>query len=484
MKWILKYFVVLHVALAFALYSWLGGGTRSGWLQAWAPWVTFAMFQALMIFPQVKTTETLFQARERVWAGLFKDPLLYLTAALAAFLIIQGLNGPRTQFYSEEMKAWLYTSPPVSWLPSCVQPKEALPILWWFAPALMGCLAAKHGLLKSGKRILLQAFCWIAGSLSVAGIVQFATKKQFMFGHEIMTGDYFASFGYPNFAAAYFLFGFVVSFGIFVWFKDNEKEEKTFGGTLMVLPMIACFVGAVLSLSRAGILFAVVSMVFLGLYALLRAWGGMGAAGRAKAWIGLATAIILGVVIVFSMRDTGAIKEIRETHWDAFFNGRLTGNYQVRCATDMWKDYKVFGCGGWSYRYLVYQYLDPKEWPKLAGRGQANIHNDGVQFLCEHGLVGLGLIVSILAFCAVPVFGMWWRSSQQIDVTALRKTLRFYRFNFLMSTVLWGGAVLLFHSFFDIPFRSPAVIMFFFCTLILARGFDIKRYVNESVHSL
>ncbi len=484
MKWLLKNFVLLHVAAVFFLVSFLGGGTRGEWLRAWAPWMTLAVWQALMIFPQQKKNETLFQARERTWHGLFRDPILYLGLALVGLLTLQALNGPRIQEYAYDLKAWIYLPPPLSGLPGCIAPKEAASIIWWFAPALSCVLAIRHGMLKSGKRMLMEIFCWQACVLSVLGLIQYFRGTQFMFGNLVMPTHAFASFGYPNFAAAYFTFAFILSIGIFVWYQDHSKEEAALMGRLMIIPMIMCLLGAIFSFSRAGVLFAIGGGIIFGIYCVLRGWGRMSRIGKLITTVGLVAFLALSTVMLFSFRNSGVVKEISDTKWDAFFGGRLTGNYQVQCALDMWKDYPMFGVGGWSYRYMAYQYIPEEKWAPLKGTGQANIHNDSVQFLCEHGLVGFGLMLAIFGCLFVPALLSWWKTPQNENVTALKKIPWFYRVNIVYTAIFFATVMLIAHSFFDIPFRAPALMMLFLCSYVLARGYDIKRFVNESLHSL
>ncbi|MGN1359640.1 MAG: O-antigen ligase family protein [Kiritimatiellia bacterium] len=482
MKWFLNNLVLVHVLTVFLLYSFLGGGTRGEWLKLWAPWLTLATLQALMLFPQQKKSENLFQARARAWAGFFRDPLLWLSLGLALLLGIQALNGPRQLVYLKETLSWIYSAPPVSWLPSCVKPSEATCVLWWFAPALAAVLAAKHGLLKRSKRLLLELMCWSAGVLSLLGILQYTNGSSFLHGSLKLPSHFFASFGYPNFAAAYFVLATTICIGIAIWYRDNDRDERAYQRNTILIPLLLNAIGATLSLSRAGILFLALTILILGGYFLIRSWKRLGKGSRYKVYAIVTALLLISVALLGSAHKNPTVEEIRTTDWTSFFSQRMTGNYQVQCALDMWQDYRCFGCGGWGYPHLAYQYLPREEWKQLRGTGQANIHNDAVQFLCEHGIVGLGLMLAILAGLLVPMSCSWWRSTNQIDTTAIRAIPWAFRFNAVSTAMLWATAVILIHSTFDIPFRSPAVLMLYIAGLALAQGYDIKRYVNESVH--
>lgn len=482
MKWLLNNFVLIHAFAVFLLYSYLGGGTRGEWLRPWAPWMTLAILQTLFLFPQQKKSENLFQARQRAWRSFLHDPLVWITGGLTLFLGIQALNGPRELVYLQETQAWIYSTPPIPWLPSCVKPNEAIGVLWWFAPTLATVLAVKHGLLKSAKRRLLELMCWAAGMLSVLGLVQYLNNSSFLHGGLNLPTHFYASFGYPNFAAAYFVFATALCLGLAVWYRDNDREERSYQRNAILLPLLFNAIGAILSLSRAGILFLALTAVILGGYFLLRSWSRLSKGSRYKAYAIIAAIVLITIAFCGGARKNQTITEIRDTDWHSFFSARMTGNYQVQCALDMWRDYKLFGCGGWSYRYLAYQYLTQDEWKHLRTVGQGNVHNDSVQFLCEHGIVGFGLMLTLLIGFLIPMVRGWWRSASQADSTALRAIPWISRFNAMSTTLLWGSIVLFVHTTFDIPFRSPAVLMFYLVALVLAQGYDIKRYVNESAH--
>ena len=61
----------------------------------------------------------------------------------------------------------------------------------------------------------------------------------------------------------------------------------------------------------------------------------------------------------------------------------------------------LFGVGGWGYRQFVQinEYVTPQEIETMrAGKGMANVHNDVLQFLAEHGFVGFGFRDTGLSF--------------------------------------------------------------------------------------
>jgi O-antigen ligase len=131
--------------------------------------------------------------------------------------------------------------------------------------------------------------------------------------------------------------------------------------------------------------------------------------------------------------------------------------YLVPKALAIWGDHPWFGVGGWGFRSLLAQYVDRSEWPKYLWRGAANVHNDGAQFLAEHGAVGAGLMLALAALPAA--FGL----------RALRRSLRLSpadaygggRWRRLPPGALLACGGLLctcLHSMVDLPFRAPAVL--------------------------
>ena len=67
--------------------------------------------------------------------------------------------------------------------------------------------------------------------------------------------------------------------------------------------------------------------------------------------------------------------------------------HHSRVAMELVKKYPLFGCGGWGYKHLSLNLMEPDELRTPLAIGSANVHNDYLQFLCEHGAIGLGCLV-------------------------------------------------------------------------------------------
>ena len=107
--------------------------------------------------------------------------------------------------------------------------------------------------------------------------------------------------------------------------------------------------------------------------------------------------------------------------------------------------------------------------------GGANVHNDFLQFLCEHGLVGFGLLVVIFLMLVAPLFRRWvtlYRAARFLRAEALPPSPR--ALYCLPAGTLWiilGDAALLICASGDSPMRSLSVLSAFFVSLAAADGY-------------
>ena len=107
--------------------------------------------------------------------------------------------------------------------------------------------------------------------------------------------------------------------------------------------------------------------------------------------------------------------------------------------------------------------------------GGANVHNDSLQFLAEQGAAGYGLMVLF----ALTLFGaMAWgvlafaHTKRVAEKAKGRKKLTGW-INLAPppAVAVWAGTTAtVCHSFGDLPFRSPAVLVMWLLALVCATG--------------
>lgn len=473
-----KYLPLTLVALTVFLFSWLGGGTIPAWVGWWTPWMTLLLLEVTFVLPEVKRNETIMQARSRVWRGIIRDPLLWFGALLTLFLVIQWLNGPRLKYLDPQTRQWLLHPPPIPWLPSSIHQGEARCILDWFPPVIAAALAARHALLKPTKRMLCQFICWNAAVMAVMGLIQMKMGNEFLFSiwDYTVNTQIFSTFGYPNHAAIYFPAVMALSIGLWLW-SIEYRESLHYPPHILLIPIFLCAAGGVCSLSRAGALFTVGVAIFGGLYAASRYWGGWSKAMRIRISCATVafTACAAACVILpekFAVRD-----EILKTEWKPFLEHPMLARsgYQGEAAWEMYKDYPAYGLGGWGYRQMIHLYVKPEDVKSTRGTGQANVHNDSLQFLAEHGSIGFGLMLACALSLAIPFWIQLVKSPGDAMPEEQKERAWPFRINAVYAYSALATFMVCLHSFIDLPFRSPACMLVFALCFVMAPGFAFQQ---------
>jgi len=477
MNWFAKNVLLLNLVVLIGALAWIHGGTRPDWLLLVIPWLTLPVLEWLLVYPQVKKNETLLDARRRVWRGLACDPLTYLGVLFTVMLIIPLFNVAEAPQVVVESGEWVKPLPPVPWLPFCTDPSMHGLLPLWFIPAMITVLAAKHGLLKKGKRVLLEVICWNGGALAVLGFIQLWSGTDSIFWMTPMPAYFFSTFGYPNFAGAFFTLTFAVSFGI--WFQQMTEASELFSENLqamleppsklqsnrMLLPTALCLAAAVTTLSRAAILLCAVLVVVFLLYALFYTWKRMPVGLRVVVLSSIGGVLFAATALFFAFKLEELKEEISTITVEAVterVTGTGKGYYHTRVAKEIWNDYPVYGVGGLGYRAYLLAYITPEEEDRLQTIGGVNVHNDSLQFLAEQGVVGFGLMVMF----ALTLFGgMAWQvfafcRAKRALARSRKLSPRGWIYLIPPPTVaVWAGTTAtVCHSFGDLPFRSPAVL--------------------------
>ena len=478
----------LHILLLVLAFSWIHGGTRPDLLLPVIPWLTFFMLEFLLVFPQAKSTETLSEARRRVWRSLVRDPLLYLFVALTVLLVFPFFNVAGEPEFNVITDEWRIPQPPMPRLPFCVDMYEHAVLLLWFIPALLAALSAKHGLLKKGKRLLLECFCWNGAVLALFGFIQLMTGAKSVYWGDEKFSYFFSTFGYPNFAGAFFTLLFAISVGL--WFGGasagfigpsmsgsvltNEVSQKK--AHWMLFPMAMNFTAAIASLSRAAILLCVLIFLVLVAYMFVGVWQKVMTSGRVK----LITAVIMMLVLgglCFTVFAPDSLRAELTTITSDAVTERVSGRgqYHARVAKDIFQAYPVFGVGGWGYQHYVLTYLTADERKRMQIDGGANVHNDTLQFLAEQGAVGFGFLVLCMLSLVVPLLWQSVKINRALAQTergaAFSKPAFLYRLPPEAVTVFVGTVATIGHSLGDLPFRAPAVLVVWVLAFVCAKGY-------------
>ncbi len=487
--------VVLAISLVACAYTWLYGGIVADALPPVMPWLTVLLWEVMFCFPQRHQFESTYDARERVWEALKKDPMTWICVGFTALLMLPFINVGLcpTCDYALIQTQGLDPAPPAPYLPYCVNRWQHLNVVMWFVPALTALLAVKHSLAKRGKRLLLELIVWNGVALSVVGALQQITGAQGPLWQtfEGQAAYFFSTFGYPNMGGDYFTTLFGISIGLWRWKWEIAREQlqakegdsiqkhryRSWGRKhYMLIPAIIFFFSALMTLSRAAIILVSFLAIIFFLHTFACVFVRLPKAKRVKA----SAASLLGLVLIgltmFMFLPSDVQKEVGTL--DTFeVLDRVTGRgqYHARVATEIWKENVLFGCGGWGYKHFCLTKMTPEELKHLQTVGGINVHNDYLQFLAEHGLVGFGCLVSLVVILLWPLGRMW---------KALMGSIRFIKpkdqpphphaifvipapvFCILMVTL-----ATLVHAFADCPLRSPAVLTLFFVALAAMDGF-------------
>lgn len=495
---------VLCVFIVCAAFAWLFGGTRSEYLLPVIPWLTVLMVEICLCFPQRHADESSYEARERLWRDLKKDPILWLMLCFVAVLTIPFLNKGLCPICDyPAIAAGAEAAPPIPLIPFCVNRSEHLTVVLWFVPALSAALCVKHALLKRGKCLLVSLIVWNGLLLGILGALQQMTgaRGPLWVSDAVQDAYFFSTFGYPNMAGDYFTTLFGLAVGLWRWRVDEMRARthnrssvgRTEGGAhhekegvrrvpafwkvhYHLIPAVIFFFCAMDTLSRAAVILVTILSVVLFLHSFVCFIAHMKKAKRVKA--GALSVLVLLMIatcaVMFMPEDLQ--QEVNTLNSTEVLN-RVTGKgqYHVRVATKIWKDHFLFGVGGWGYKHFCIPYMTEKDLRNMQVVGGINVHNDYLQFLAEHGIVGFGLFAAIVVLLLWP-FGVVWRAMvesvrfiptkdqppQPVQVFVIPPPA-FFIFLTAISTFI--------HGLGDCPLRSPAVLTLFLVSLAAIDGY-------------
>ena len=510
MSFLYNNIAAITVAAVASVVAWMFGGARGELLLPVVPWLCALMVEIVLCFPQRHRNETTYDARERLWHDLKKSWLVRISLIFMALLLVPFINNGLCPGCDAELLATgVSAEPPCSFLPTCVNRLDHYNCVMWFMVVIPSALAVRYGLTRRGKRLVLRLIVWNGAALAVLGFVQSATGAMGPFwcalpdGHRV---DFFSTFGYPNMAGDYFttLFGLAVALwrdvceehrraslakGSSERAKDADRRGRFWRLNYFLLPAAVFFFAALNTLSRAAIVLVTVTAVIYFAHTLVVILSRMHRSRRV--FIGVWSLVVFGLLVFFaaiSMPEKMR-REVDSLEKDSALD-RVTGKsqYHSTVATELWKDHKLFGCGGWGYAHLCVPKMQELDLDirQLQTVGGAYVHNDHLQFLAEHGLVGFGCLVSIAVLLLWPVFLQWrdmlrdlrFKKTKELPPHPVAVFVLPAPVFFILMTVL----ATFIHAFGDCPLRSCAVLDLFFISLAALPGFMPKPGEKDYHH--
>ena len=464
-----RYGVAMHVALMVVYSAWARGGSSP--VYVWAlPWLCLGLLEVMLLLPPVRRGEAPQTAVKRMLGGILLDPVTYVGVALVGFLVVQWLNGPCELVQDTTADSgWTYSPPPLPGWPFCVVREEALQVLLWFVAVVSAVIAVRHAIRPSARYFILKLFVANGALLSILGFAQVFTCPGKLFWYRTIEVYFFSTFGYPNHAGTFFVMMTAINIGLLIRAIGNKGRS----GEIAWLTLAFCLnaAGCYGSLCRAAIVMGSLVIVAGLAYGFLYLWNRIPRI-KVLAAAAIAAAVLVCAGVLALVPGSPLKKEI-----DTIDFSHLASVYQgdreelAQAALEIWKDHSWTGVGGWGFRRYVGLYMAPDRWEYLLTSGRANVHNDAIQFLCEHGIIGFGLMAALALALLVHALVRLPQIPRESDPSSGIQHSWFGS----VSPCVWASfaaiAAMVVHSTIDLPFRSIANTLVWFILLACLPGF-------------
>jgi len=429
------------VLIGFFYTSWMVYGAAfpdiTAPLLLWSA-LTFILFLSAPLLP-VKTLAGF----ARTGRALFRDPLFYIWLALLMYVGVQWHNAWWIRFEPGEWVQWFDKDAPRPHWPSAVHALDARLFFTQIAASGVAVFALRHGL--TTRASLRFFFAWLATGaflLAVFGLIQYASGTDYLYWYWPRTRHFFASFFYENHAAQYFYLSLSLALGLATYQLCARKMVASRRAlNLWLITLATVFMAIVLSLSRTGIIFGI-GLLIIGMIYMVRHFPDDLAPMIRLRFLVLLSAICLsGLVWVSGTLGEDLKRDFVRTRpgQSLLENAYAARVWQWEAAVDMWKTRPLFGVGTGGFAFFIPFYTPEPYIAALSKDHAGQTHNDALQFLAEQGLVGISLLIAWFVILVAPL--------------ARSKTWN-REWIWFPTLGLW---LVLAHSLWDLPFRSPAV---------------------------
>jgi hypothetical protein len=465
--------VLVSITLLLLVFpAWVRGGTVRQYLTPY-PWIATVVLFLFLLSPYLgrgSHSSRCMLVREHV-RGILRDPVLYLGTAFLCLLFIQWWNSGKALILVQGGERVILSPAFINWLPSAMDNTGSWDMVVWFYPAFVALLMVRHGFSHARMiRILIWGMVINATFMAIFGLVAPVLFKNYpLWLTPILPRQqvfFFSTFGYPNHAGSFFILHLGLACGLFFYYYTVDNRKAGLWVKSEVLLGIILFLFYTVHITRClyAIYFSWMAAVFFISYLLFKTIKKKKNRHFHLVPIGMVIISLL-LMTLFIISFLANKKKSPELWWitkpgkiiEEQLDSRL---WSIKAAVKIWKDYPIFGVGGGGYSKCLLPYVGL---PKEKYICLSNVHNDLMQFLCEWGIVGTVLILSIFALL---VFGIAYTGEW-------KKPFVFFG--------LLGVSGVLIHSLIDLPFRSPPVIIAFVVVLAGYGMLQTKQHQEEEI---
>lgn len=460
-KVLTKYWLAVHVGLLWFV-AWYGVSQPRGFGHRPLLWLAVLTVEALVLLPSVRKGETLSDARSRVGHAVLHDPFTYLGLAVISMAVVQWLNSGCVLVYLSDADVWQFSRPPVTWLPFSIDPKAALANVSVLSACIVAGVVLRQGVNRAGKRFLLQAAAAVSGAVAVllvwrasAGVAPYAA----------LASD-------PPACNPGSFFGFWLLMGMGAYVDALSRRQRAtellfslgFIGNLIGMLFFASAL-AILAYGFAALLLVIYWMLFLGLHH----------SRPVQIKLFLITLVVcastvLAITYVFPGNPVvGKMKSLAAwgQQWHALTVDRET---RMSAVLKIWKEHPWVGVGADGFFHHVGTVMQGKDWAVIR-RDQAFVRNDCLQYLCEYGALGVGLLLAVVACLVGPVCYRLRLAWQEGAVGETESRMLLFRLSPLVVTGILATALCFAESWLASPFHSPAVLASWFFVMAMIPAF-------------
>ena len=433
-------------------------------------WLSLIAIEWMLLLPAVRRGETLADARRRVVFAFWRDPFLYLGGAFIGLVAVQSLNSGCELIYLFDADVWKLSEPPFSWAPFSIERDAPVTQLAIFTACLVVGVVLRVSAGKAAKRVLLQILSAFSG---VFALVCVGLALQ---GHEpwgaLAAGS--ANAG----AGIYFCFWSVLGMGLLVEVLANRRR----GGSLLFLfGFLGNLLGLLCFANPLTLLLCAIILLLLLLYWIVY----LNPLVPKSTQCMLLGSTLVGVSVIVAglvlFPQTLVAKKVESIAMMAEYWGELSAQNSIRsnAAMTIWKEHSLTGIGPDGFYHMVGLAVEPEDW-KVIEKDRTCVYNDGVQFLCEYGILGGGLLLTMLIVLLSPIcfrLRLVWQN--QIRDAEFDRTFLFRLSPIVVSGIL-SVMLCCFESFFASPFRSAAVLLSYVCVLASMPAFLPEQPSEET----